>query len=154
MAGPGEKTIATNRRAFHDYHVEDRFEAGIALVGTEVKSIRAGKVSLNEAWADVRDGQATLRGCAVEPYAQGGYVNHDRVRPRPLLLHREEIRKIEKRVGERGYTLVPLRLYLKGGRVKVELGLARGKDVGDKRQTISERDARREMERAVKERYR
>lgn len=122
--------------------MDDRFEAGIALVGTEVKSIRAGKVSLNEAWADVRDGQATLRGCAVEPAAQGGYVNHDRLRARPLL-HREELRKIEKRVGERGYTLAPLRLYLKGGRVKVELGLARGKDVGDKRQTIAYRDARR-----------
>ncbi len=154
MAGAGEKTIATNRRAFHEYHVEDRFEAGLALVGTEVKSLRAGTVSLNEAWADVKDGQVVLRGCAIEPYAQGGSSNHDRVRPRGLLLHREEIRKIEKRVAERGFTLIPLRLYFKGGRVKIELALARGKDVGDKRQTIADRDAKREMERAVKERYR
>ena len=154
MAGAGEKTIATNRRAFHEYHVEDRFEAGLALVGTEVKSLRAGTGSLNEAWADVKDGQVVLRGCAIEPYAQGGSSNHDRVRPRGLLLHREEIRKIEKRVAERGFTLIPLRLYFKGGRVKIELALARGKDVGDKRQTIADRDAKREMERAVKERYR
>ena len=149
-----EKTIAQNRRAFHEFHVEDRYEAGIALLGSEVKSLRAGHASIGEAWADVKDGQVVLRGCAIEPYAQAGSMNHERTRPRALLLKRAEIAKIERRVAERGYTLVPLRLYFKGSKVKVELGLARGKDVGDKRQTIADREAKRELERAVKERYR
>lgn len=149
-----QKTIAQNRRAFHDFTIEDRFEAGIALLGTEVKSLRAGHASIAEAWADVRDGQVVLRGCAIEPYPQAAQGNHERTRPRALLMHREEIRKIEKRVAERGFTLVPLRIYLKGSRIKVEVALARGKDVGDKRQTIADREAKRELERAVKERYR
>jgi len=151
----GEKTIATNRRARHEYFLEEHFEAGVALLGSEVKSIRSGSVSIAEAYATVRDGEVFLVSASIEPYLEAGRgANHERNRERKLLLHRAEIARIDKRVAERGQTLIPVRLYLKGGRVKVELALARGKDVRDKRATMAGRDARREIDRALKERSR
>lgn len=154
MSAPGQHTVTSNRRAFHDYAIEERFEAGVQLQGTEVKSLRAGHASLGEAYARVKDGEAWLIGASIEPYAQGNAANHEPRRDRRLLLHGREIERIRQRTQERGLTLVPLRLYFKGGRVKVELGLGRGKDVRDKRNALSDRDARREIDRAVKERLR
>jgi SsrA-binding protein len=152
MARPqGEKTIVSNRRAFHEYHVEDRFEAGVVLAGSEVKSVRDGHVSLGEAYATVRDGEVWLVGATIEPYKQAGHGNHERTRDRKLLLHRREITKIRQGTDEKGYTLVPLRLYFKDGRVKIEVGLGRGKNVADKRQAMASRDAKREIDRALKE---
>src|SRR5262245_25380077 len=152
MARPqGEKTIVSNRRAFHEYHVEERFEAGVVLAGSEVKSLRDGHVSLGEAYATVRDGEVWLVGASIEPYKQASRTNHDRTRDRKLLLHRREIAKISQRTEAKGYTLVPLRLYFKDGRVKVEVGLGRGKNVADKRQSMASRDANREIERALKD---
>jgi SsrA-binding protein len=148
--GSGTKAIAENRRARHEYELLDRYEAGLELVGTEVKSLRAGKASLQQAHAQVRDGQAWLVGANIAEYPQAGRQNHDPDRDRRLLLHRREIDQLAGKVSERGLTLVPLRLYFKDGRVKVELALARGKDVRDKRRDIAERDARREMDRALK----
>ena len=121
--GPqGEKTIVSNRRAFHEYHMEERFEAGVVLAGSEVKSLRDGHVSLGEAYATVRDNEVWLVGASIEPYKQASSTNHERTRDRKLLLHRREIAKIRQRTDEKGYTLVPLRLYFKDGRVKVEVG--------------------------------
>ena len=152
MARPqGEKTIVSNRRAFHEYHVEERFEAGLVLAGSEVKSLREGHVSLGEAYATVRDGEVWLVGASIEPYKQASRTNHERTRDRKLLLHRREITKIRQRTDEKGYTLVPLRLYFKDGRVKLEVGLGRGKNVADKRQSMASRDAKREIERALKD---
>ena len=152
MARPqGEKTIVSNRRAFHEYHMEERFEAGVVLAGSEVKSLRDGHVSLGEAYATVRDGEVWLVGATIEPYKQAGGANHDRTRDRKLLLHRREITKIRQGTDEKGYTLVPLRLYFKDGRVKIEVGLGRGKNVADKRQAMASRDAKREIDRALKE---
>jgi SsrA-binding protein len=152
MARPqGEKTIVSNRRAFHEYHMEERFEAGLVLAGSEVKSLRDGHVSLGEAYATVRDNEIWLVGASIEPYKQASRTNHERTRDRKLLLHRREIAKIRQRTDEKGYTLVPLRLYFKDGRVKVEVGLGRGKNVADKRQAMASRDAKREIDRALKE---
>lgn len=152
MARPqGEKTIVSNRRAFHEYHMEERFEAGVVLAGSEVKSLRDGHVSLGEAYATVRDNEIWLVGASIEPYRQASSTNHERTRDRKLLLHRREIAKIRQRTDEKGYTLVPLRLYFKDGRVKVEVGLGRGKNVADKRQAMASRDAKREIDRALKE---
>jgi SsrA-binding protein len=151
VKGAGEKTVVTNRRARHEYHVEERFEAGLALAGTEVKSLRAGHASLGEAYGVVRAGEIWLVGASIEPYAQGNRSNHDVRRDRRLLLRKPEIARIQKRVDERGYTLVPLRLYFRDGRAKLELALARGKDFVDKRATLADRDARREIERALKQ---
>ena len=150
MARPqGEKTIVSNRRAFHEYHVEQRFEAGVVLAGSEVKSLRDGHVSLGEAYATVRDGEVWLVGATIEPYKQASRTNHERTRDRKLLLHRREIAKISQGTEAKGYTLVPLRLYFKEGRAKVELGLAKGRQKGDKRQAMAERDSQREIERAL-----
>jgi SsrA-binding protein len=152
MARPqGEKTIVSNRRAFHEYHVEERFEAGLVLAGSEVKSLREGHVSLGEAYATVRDGEVWLVGASIEPYKQASRTNHERTRDRKLLLHRREIVKISQGTEAKGYTLVPLRLYFKDGRVKVEVGLGRGKNIADKRQSMASRDAKREIERAMKD---
>jgi SsrA-binding protein len=152
MARPqGEKTIVSNRRAFHEYHVEERFEAGLVLAGSEVKSLREGHVSLGEAYATVRDGEVWLVGASIEPYKQASRTNHERTRDRKLLLHRREIVKISQGTEAKGYTLVPLRLYFKDGRVKLEVGLGRGKNVADKRQSMASRDAKREIERALKD---
>jgi SsrA-binding protein len=146
----GEKLIADNRRARHDYHLTDRVEAGIVLTGTEVKSLRDGRIQLAGAYADIRDGEAWLVGANISPYDQGTYANHDPERDRKLLLHAREIASLRGKVREKGFTLVPTRLYFKDGRVKVEIALARGKDVRDKRADISKRDAQRQIERALK----
>ena len=150
MSPAGEKVIASNRRAFREYEVLERFEAGIALVGTEVKSLRLGRVSLAEAFAVIRDGEAFLVACTIEPYAQGNRANHAPARDRRLLLHRREIERLRQRTEERGLAIVPLRLYFKDGRAKVELALARGRNVVDKRQSMADRDAKREIERATR----
>jgi SsrA-binding protein len=147
----GTKLITDNRRARHDYHLLERFEAGIALTGTEVKSLRAGHVVLQRAFADLRDGELYLVGAHIEEYAQGNVQNHDPDRDRKLLLHRREIDSLLGKVRERGLTLVPTRMYFKDGKVKVEIALAKGKESRDKRRDIAERDARRQMERALKE---
>lgn len=154
MAGTrdGTKLIADNRRARHDYELLDRVEAGIQLTGTEVKSLRDGRVQLGQAYADVRDGEVWLIGASIAEYAQGNIANHVPDRDRKLLLHRGEIDSLYGKVREKGLTLVPTRLYFKDGRVKVELALARGKDRGDKRRAIADRDAKRQMERALKAR--
>jgi SsrA-binding protein len=151
MAKPkGEKLIVDNRRARHDYHLSDRVEAGVALTGTEVKSLRDGRASLQQAYADVRDGEVWLVGAHISVYDQGNRQNHDPDRDRKLLLHRREIDSLYGKVRERGFTLVPTRLYFKDGRVKVELALARGKELRDKRRDLSARDAQRQIERALK----
>jgi SsrA-binding protein len=150
----GTKVIADNRRARHEYELLDRFEAGLALVGTEVKSLREGKASLQQAHAQVRDGEVWLVGANIAEYPQASRQNHEPERDRRLLLHRREIDQLAGKVAERGLTLVPLRLYFKDGRVKVEIALARGKDVRDKRRDIADREARREMDRALKMRSR
>jgi SsrA-binding protein len=150
----GEKLIADNRRARHDYHLTDRVEAGLQLTGTEVKSLRDGKAMLQRAYAEIRDGEAWLVGAHIPEYTQGTYANHDPDRPRKLLLHRREIDRLYGQVREKGFTLVPTRMYFKDGRAKVEIALARGKDVRDKRRDIAERDARRQIERALKDRTR
>jgi SsrA-binding protein len=148
----GTKLIAENRRARHDYHLTDRLEAGIQLTGTEVKSLRAGHLTLQRAYADIRDGELYLVGAHIPEYAQGNLANHDPDRDRKLLLHKREIASLIGKVQERGLTLVPTRVYWKDGRVKVEIALARGKEARDKRRDIAERDAKRQIERALKER--
>jgi SsrA-binding protein len=150
----GEHTIASNRRARHEYNVLERFEAGLVLQGTEVKSLRAGKVVLRDAYAQPRDGELWLVGATIEPYSQGNRENHDAGRERKLLLKRVEIDRLASRVAEKGLTVVPLRIYFKQGRAKVELGLARGKEGIDKRQTIARRDVQREIDRELKSRLR
>jgi SsrA-binding protein len=147
-----EKLITDNRRARYDYELLDRVEAGIVLTGTEVKSLRAGRATLAQAYADVRDGEAWLNGAEIAIYEQGNTANHEPTRPRKLLLHRREIDRLYGQVREKGLTLVPTKLYFKDGRVKVELALARGKDVRDKRRAVSDRDAKRQIERALKAR--
>lgn len=147
-----EKLIADNRKARHDYHLLERVEAGLVLTGTEVKSLRDGRATLGQAWADVRDGEVWLQGAEIAIYAQGNVANHEPTRPRKLLLHRREIDRLYAQVREKGLTLVPTRLYFKDGRVKVELALARGKDLRDKRQAVVDRDAKRQIERAMKSR--
>ena len=145
------KVIAENRKARHDFHIVERLETGIALTGTEVKSLRDGGGNIRESYAQLRDGEMFLVGAHIAPYRQGNLQNHEPVRDRKLLLHRREIEQLGAKVAQRGMTLVPLSLYLTNGRVKLELGLARGKEGVDKRHAIAERDARRQMERAVKE---
>jgi SsrA-binding protein len=149
---PGTKLIAENRRARHDFELLDRYEAGVALVGTEVKSLRAGKASLQHAYAQVRDGELWLVGANIAEYPQASRQNHAPERERRLLLHRREIDRLAGTVAERGLTLVPTRMYFRDGRVKVEIAVARGKDVRDKRRDIADREARRQIERALKER--
>ncbi len=146
----GEKLIADNRRARHDYNLLDRYEAGLVLTGTEVKSLREGKATLQQAYAEVREGEAWLVGLHVPEYLQGNRANHDPDRPRKLLMHRREIDRLYGQVREKGLTVVPTRLYFKDGRVKVELALARGKELRDKRRDIASRDARRQIERELK----
>lgn len=152
---PNEETpIADNRKAFHDYHVLETFEAGIALLGTEVKGIREGRANLRDSYARVEDGEVWLYNVHINPYSHRGYVDHDPKRKRRLLLHRYEIRKLIGKTVEKGLTLVPTRLYFKRGRVKVTLALAKGKQAHDKRETIRRRELDRETRAAVKERGR
>ncbi|MBO0781498.1 MAG: SsrA-binding protein SmpB [Ktedonobacteraceae bacterium] len=142
--------ITVNRQAYHDYIVERTVEAGIALVGTEIKSIRAGKANLRNAYAIVRQGEIWLENAHIATYEQGNRFNHDPVRNRKLLLHKREITQLATRVATKGLTLVPLKLYLKGGRAKIELGLCRGKKLYDKRESIAARDVKRDIERIVR----
>ena len=147
----GTKTIAQNRKAFHDYFVEEKVECGIALFGTEVKSIRQGKVNLKESWAQIRKGEVWVEGMHISPYEQGNIFNRDPMRPKKLLLHRNEIRKLDGLVMRQGYTLIPLELYFRDGRVKVQLGLCKGKQLHDKRDSLAKRDSDREIRRALRE---
>jgi SsrA-binding protein len=153
MAG-GRKVIATNRRASHDYFLEDRYEAGLVLTGTEIKSIRAGKVSLQHAYVLPQRDELWLIDAHIAAYEHGGHQNHDPKRARKLLLHRREINRLIDQVSIRGYTIVPTQLYLKDGLAKLEIALARGKRQYDKRQAISKRESQRQMERALRERSR
>jgi len=146
----GVKPVCSNKKAFHDYFVLERFEAGIALTGTEVKSIRLGTVNLKDSYCTVKDGELFLRGMHVSPYEKGNIFNRDPVRPRRLLMHKREILKLHAKVMQDGVALVPLSLYFKDSRVKVELGLCRGKKLYDKRAAAAERDARRDIDRAMK----
>jgi len=148
------KVVATNRKATHDYVIEDRYEAGLVLTGTEIKSIRAGRVSLRDGYVQPRSGELWLVNVHIAAYDPAGRHGHDPRRPRKLLLHRKEIDRLIGKVQERGYTIVPLRMYLKRGLAKVEIGLARGKRKYDKRETIARRDAEREIQREWKERRR
>jgi len=142
----GRKPIAQNKKARHDYHIEDTYEAGLVLTGTEVKSLREGRASLVDGFVDIDRGEAWLHGVHIPEYLQGTWTNHTARRKRKLLLHRDEIEKIERRVSEKGLTVVPLQLYFSDGRAKVEIALARGKKDWDKRQSIAERTAKREVE--------
>lgn len=148
----GIKVIATNKKAFHDYFVEEKYECGIALFGTEVKSVRLGKVNLKESWAQVRKGEIWIEGMHISPYEQGNIFNRDPLRPKKLLLHKKEIQKLDGLVMRQGYTLVPLEVYLKDGRMKVQLGLCKGKQLHDKRDSMAKRDSDREIERVMKSR--
>ena len=148
----GVKVIARNRRARHEYHIEDTIEAGLVLTGTEVKSLRAGRASLTEAFAQISGDELWLHGLHIPEYAQGTWTNHDPRRTRKLLLHRKEIDRLASQVAERGFTIVPLSLYFSGGKAKVELALARGKRTYDKRHDLARRDAAREVDRALRRR--
>lgn len=143
------KVVASNRKAHHDYHIEETWEAGLVLTGTEIKSVRAGKVSLKGGFGTVREGEVWLEGVNIAAYDSGGYVNHDPARPRKLLMHRREIRRLIGALEQRGLTLVPLELYLHDGWAKIKVGLGRGKKLHDKREDIKRRDAAREAERAM-----
>jgi SsrA-binding protein len=149
-----QKSIAENRKAFHDYHILETFEAGVALLGTEVKAIREGNVNLRDSFARVDEGEVWIFNVHINPYSHRGYADHEPTRKRKLLLHRQEIRKLIGRTVERGMTLVPTRMYFKNGHVKVAIGLAKGKQTHDKRETVKKRDADRETRAAVKERIR
>lgn len=149
---PGTKVVATNRKAARDYHLEDRHEAGLVLAGSEIKSIRAGRVNLSDGYVQPREGELWLVGVHIAPYQPAGRFGHEPTRLRKLLLHRKEIDRLTARVQERGYTIVPTRLFLKGGLAKVEIALARGKRKYDKRQQIAKRQADRDIARALKER--
>ncbi|MBP1758053.1 MAG: SsrA-binding protein [Firmicutes bacterium] len=150
MAKEQNKSIAKNSKAFHDYFVEDRFEAGIELFGTEVKSIRLGNVNLKDSFCTIKDGQLTLNGMHVSPYEKGNIFNKEPRRPRRLLMHKREILRLHAKIMQDGYTLIPLNLYFNGPRVKVEIGLCKGKKLYDKRETDARRDAKREIDRAMK----
>ena len=150
MAKESKKIIANNKKAFYDYFIEDKYEAGIELVGTEVKSLRMGKCSIKEAFVRIQKGEVFIYGMHISPYEKGNIFNRDPLRARKLLLHRYEIRKIEGQIAQKGYTLVPLNVYLKGSLTKVEIGLAKGKKQYDKRQDIAKKDQRREAEKQFK----
>ena len=148
----GEKLLAANKKAFHDYFILEKYEAGVVLVGTEVKSAREGNANLKESYAAVRSGEPFLLNCHISPYSHGNTENHDPTRPRKLLLHSREIRKLIGKTQEKGLTLVPLRMYLKRGRIKVELGLARGKKQFDKRESERRKEMEREARAAIRQR--
>ena len=148
-----KKVISRNRKAYHDYHIEETYEVGIVLTGTEVKSIRAARVNLKDSYARVVDGELYLFNMHISPYEQANRFNHEPERTRKLLMHRSEIRRLIGKVKEKGYALIPLSIYLKQGLVKLELALARGKRIYDKRQDLKEKDSRREMDRVFKERH-
>lgn len=150
MSKEAVKLVANNKKAYHDYFIEDKYEAGIELYGTEVKSIRMGKCSIKESFIRIEKGQVYIYGMHISPYEKGNIFNKDPLRVRRLLMHKTEIRRLESKLAEKGLTLVPLQVYFKGSLVKVEVGLARGKKLYDKRQDIAKKDARREVERDYK----
>ena len=150
MSKESIKLVANNKKAYHDYFIEDKFEAGIELFGTEVKSIRMGKCSIKESFIRIEKGQVYIYGMHISPYEKGNIFNKDPLRVRKLLMHRAEINRLDSKLAEKGLTLVPLQVYFKGSLVKVEVGLARGKKLYDKRQDIAKKDARREVERDYK----
>ena len=147
------KIMARNREAYHEYFVEEEMEAGIELCGTEVKSIRKGTLNLKDAWCGIKNGELIINQMHISPYEQGNIVNRDPRRPRKLLMHKREIMRLFGKVRQDGYALIPLTVYLKGSRVKVKVGLCKGKKLYDKRQSAAERDAKRQIDRAMKERY-
>ena len=144
------KVVCQNRKAFHDYSIDDTLEAGIALSGTEVKSLREGKANLKDSYVLVKGGEVFLLNCHISPYSHGNIMNHDPVRTRKLLLHRKEIERMSGKAAAKGYTLIPLKIYFKASFAKVEIGLAKGKRLFEKRDTIKEREAKREIEKAMK----
>lgn len=150
MAGKGTKLIANNKKAYHDYFIEDKYEAGIVLHGTEVKSLRMGKCSIKESFIHADHGEIYIEHMHIAPYEKGNIFNKDPLRPKKLLMHKSEIRKLTGKLAEQGYTLVPVEVYLKGSLVKVEIALAKGKKLYDKRQDIAKKDMRREAERDFK----
>lgn len=152
MSGSGIKIMAKNQKAFHEYFVDEKIEAGIELVGTEVKSIRAGTLSLKEAWCQIKDGEMWIRQMHIAPYEKGNIFNKDPLRPRRLLLHKRETMRLFGKVRQDGYSIIPLSVYLKNSRVKVEIALCRGKKLYDKREDAARQDAKRQMDRAMKER--
>ena len=153
MEKQGIKIMARNREASHEYFIEEQFEAGIELCGTEVKSIRQGNLNLKDAWCGIKDGQLLVNQMHISPYEQGNIFNKDPRRPRRLLMHRREIMRLYGKVKQDGYSLIPLSVYFKGSLVKVNIGLCKGKKLYDKRQSAAERDAKRQIDRAMKERY-
>mgnify|MGYP000770829475 CR=1 FL=1 len=146
----GNRMIANNKKAYHDYFIEDKYEAGISLAGTEVKSLRMGKCSIKESFIHIENGEVILYGMHISPYEKGNIFNKDPLRTRRLLLHKSEIMKLNGKISEKGYTLMPLQVYFKGSLVKVEIGLARGKKLYDKRADIAKKDQRRELEKDFK----
>lgn len=152
MEQKSKKVISNNKKAFHDYFIDEKFEAGIELFGTEVKSVRSGSVNLKDSYVSLRTGEAILIGMHISPYEKGNIFNRDPLRERRLLLHKKEIMRLIGKTKEKGYSLIPLSVYFLGSKVKVELGLARGKKAYDKREAIAERDAKRNMDRAIKAR--
>ena len=152
MAGTGVKIVAKNQKAYHEYFIEEKFEAGIELSGTEVKSIRLGTLSLKEAWCQIKDGQLYIRQMHIAPYEQGNIFNRDPLREKKLLLHKAEIRKLQAQVMRDGYTLIPLSVYFSKNRAKLEVGVCKGKKLYDKRAAAKAKDDAREMERAFRER--
>lgn len=151
MEKSGKKIVGENRKARHDYFIEDEYEAGLVLVGTEVKSLRQGRVNLKDSYARIKDGEVYVFQMHIGPYPFAYYGNHDPLRPRKLLLHKQEIKRLHSKVNEKGHTLVPLRIYFKDGKVKLTLALAKGKRQYDKRETIKRRDEQRELERNRKQ---
>ena len=146
------KVVCQNKKAYHDYHIEETIEAGIALLGTEVKAIKEGKVNLKDSYVIVKDSEVFLLNCHISPYSHGNIMNHDPLRTRKLLLHRKEIERLRGKAAIKGFTLIPLKLYFKGPFAKVEIGLAKGKQLFEKRESIKEREAKREIARAMKSR--
>lgn len=149
---PGDRVITQNRRAYHDYFIDDTIEAGLVLTGSEIKSIRDGKITIGEAYVRVDNGELWLIGANITPYSHGAYANHDPSRPRKLLVHKKQVESLREATEKKGMTLVPVRVRIRNGRAKVDVGTARGKNLYDKRQTMAERDAKRSMQIAVKER--
>ena len=147
----GIKIITTNRKARHEYHISDTLEAGLVLQGTEVKSLREGRANLQDAFCTVVNEEMILMQCHISPFKHGGHFNHDATRPRKLLLHKKEIKKYDAAIKQKGFTIIPLKLYFKSGRVKVEIGLAKGKKLYDKRADIADRDSKRRLDRVMKE---
>lgn len=152
MAGSGVKVMARNQKAHHEYFIEERFETGIELVGTEVKSIRAGTLSLKEAWCQIKDGEIFIKQMHIAPYEKGNIFNKDPLRPRRLLMHKREINRLNSQVMQQGVALIPLSLYFKDSKVKVEIGVCKGKKLYDKREASAKKDAQRDMDRIMKER--